>query len=403
MVLTASIDYASSYFQYPVLDKIHGKPTYETLKKLKKQLKSNAQSVESSLGGGRYGHLGLVINPTEYAKISTEAFVKPARPTPFQVPPFTANHDMVRLQSEYDDTVATYRTCEAVERTLIQQLVTALDGEFIKDLRDATTHNIRMAVHEVLDHLFESFGQVTPEDLLKEEIAMGSFYWDLNDPPVIMFNKIEDLLSLSEAAKMPKTEAQIVNYGLTLIKKTNDFEQALLNWYNKPLVDQTYANFKTHFTEAQKELKQVRGPKLRDTQYHQANEVTQLKAEMNRMKDEFMATMNVLTEASLAQEETEHQIEPPAVQEAPSGLNAAMLQLIQSMQKQLDASTSGKGTGKQPSKYRGRRNTSKYCWSHGACAHEGSECKYPKPGHKKEATFANKMGGSLDYCKECNE
>ena len=48
--------------------------------------------------------------------------------------------------------------------------------------------------------------------------------------------------------------------------------------------------------------------------------------------------------------------------------------------------------------FRPRRNTSKYCWSHGACAHEGVECTATKPGHKDSATFANKQGGSNAYC-----
>ena len=45
-----------------------------------------------------------------------------------------------------------------------------------------------------------------------------------------------------------------------------------------------------------------------------------------------------------------------------------------------------------------RNNTSHYCWSHGACAHDGSACKNKKPGHKDVATFDNKMGGSIAYC-----
>ena len=47
-------------------------------------------------------------------------------------------------------------------------------------------------------------------------------------------------------------------------------------------------------------------------------------------------------------------------------------------------------------------NTSKYCWTHGACAHGSNECKSPTDGHKSEATFENKMGGSSAYCGQRN-
>ena len=47
-----------------------------------------------------------------------------------------------------------------------------------------------------------------------------------------------------------------------------------------------------------------------------------------------------------------------------------------------------------------RTDTSKYCWSHGACNHGSAQCKKPKEGHQWSATFKNKMGGSTYYCKE---
>ena len=50
--------------------------------------------------------------------------------------------------------------------------------------------------------------------------------------------------------------------------------------------------------------------------------------------------------------------------------------------------------------YRKRKNTSKYCWSHGACAHSSADCNNKKRGHQDEATLKNKMGGSTRFCKE---
>ena len=45
-----------------------------------------------------------------------------------------------------------------------------------------------------------------------------------------------------------------------------------------------------------------------------------------------------------------------------------------------------------------KRNTNYYCWIHGACAYQTSECKIPAPGHKSDATFEDKKGGSVDFC-----
>ena len=41
-----------------------------------------------------------------------------------------------------------------------------------------------------------------------------------------------------------------------------------------------------------------------------------------------------------------------------------------------------------------KRNCSKYCWSHGACAHISPDCSNPREGHQLDATFALKKNGS---------
>ena len=49
---STNIDYVDTYFEFPTLTKIHGEPTYFHLKELKNELKANAASVTSDLGGG---------------------------------------------------------------------------------------------------------------------------------------------------------------------------------------------------------------------------------------------------------------------------------------------------------------------------------------------------------------
>ena len=64
-----SIYYASSYFKYKTPTPIQGAPSNKTLKQLKTELRANASSVESKLGGGDHGYLGLVLTDQEYATI----------------------------------------------------------------------------------------------------------------------------------------------------------------------------------------------------------------------------------------------------------------------------------------------------------------------------------------------
>jgi len=83
-----TIDYASLYFKYKTPTPIRGEPTHKSLKRLKLELQSNASSVETDLGGGNYGYLGLVLTDEEYATIpNTQPFVAPNYPPTLVIPP----------------------------------------------------------------------------------------------------------------------------------------------------------------------------------------------------------------------------------------------------------------------------------------------------------------------------
>ena len=72
---SGAVDYTASYFKFKTPMPIIGTPTHKTLKRLKQELRANASSVESDLGGGDHGHLGLVLIPAEYSSISATAYL----------------------------------------------------------------------------------------------------------------------------------------------------------------------------------------------------------------------------------------------------------------------------------------------------------------------------------------
>ena len=103
-----AIDYATTCFQYPVLDKIHGHSTFETLKTMKKQLKTNSQCVGDP---NTYGYLGFVLTQAEYNRATNTQFTPPADLGIFQVPPFTAVNKAMRLQEEHKENIRKFREC----------------------------------------------------------------------------------------------------------------------------------------------------------------------------------------------------------------------------------------------------------------------------------------------------
>ena len=59
--MTSNINYKDTIFEQDNLTPIRGEPTFKIIHKIWKDIKSNAKSVYSNIGGGAHGHLGLVI------------------------------------------------------------------------------------------------------------------------------------------------------------------------------------------------------------------------------------------------------------------------------------------------------------------------------------------------------
>ena len=84
--MASTVNYRDTHFERAQLTPICGKPTYDTVHKLWNEVKANARSVYSNLGGGTHGHLGLVLMTAQYAAISTIAFTRPDHPGPLAIP-----------------------------------------------------------------------------------------------------------------------------------------------------------------------------------------------------------------------------------------------------------------------------------------------------------------------------
>jgi len=206
----------------------------------------------------------------------------------------------------------------------------------------------------------------------------------------------------------------LLEKGLTLIRSTRDFEYALTQWELKPSSRKTWREFKTHFHEAQLNLKKIRGPTMRQAGYHQANMVVeQIKEEIDshlQARDSevlaMLQSIPALTPAS-----SSSSVESPIYdQQANALVDKTQLEILKLLKeltvelKQVKSSIPSSAnqptastTGREPRRYK-RTNVSKYCWSHGACAHDGKSCNQKRQGHKDEATFTNRMGGSSAYC-----
>ena len=88
MSTTANINLNELYFEYKVLTKIIGEPTFDKLHEMFRQLKANMAAVPCTLGGGENGYLGMNVSSAQYNTVAPGApFVPPPMPGALVIDP----------------------------------------------------------------------------------------------------------------------------------------------------------------------------------------------------------------------------------------------------------------------------------------------------------------------------
>ena len=419
----SSIDYINTQFEYPTLTRIHGQPNYPSLKIIKDEMKANASSVMSDLGGGANGHLGIMLTQLEYSSVSPTDYIKPLHPGALVIAAGTSQHESTRLREDHKEDIRQYRETTAIEQSLVKQLGQALPELYLRSFRNIHTNTITTDIPTLLTHLFTTYGAIESEELQEKAETLRQKVFDISQPLIIMFNKVDELQELATASGNPFTPRQLTEIGIQLIKNFNDFEKGLTTWFDLPTPDQTWPRFKIHFETARTSLRKVRGVTMRNTAYHQqANAMTgqvlqEIRAENLQLVDEVKSAEGNILRAMLASENQEN-INPQQTQSAnatmQTTLQTEMMKTLQAMQKEIaglkqeihNSKNGGGAPSRASSKARNKKPRtifSKYCWTHGAWHHNSRDCKFKAEGHKDTATFVNRMGGSNESCPPVTE
>ena len=258
MTSKSDIDYKNTHFEYPELSRIHGEPTTANLITLQREIRANAITVHTTLGGGHQGHLGLVCTAATYATIpNTQPYVRPNAPGQLALEQGLTQFQIAQARELHSENTRLFREVLAVERTIIQQIVGALDAKYLKALRDSVTNKITRSIPEILQHLFHAYGHVTPTELYELKQKVETMQFSPTEPVDTLITKINELADIADLAGSPLTDRQRVDIGYIVLQRSKPFKNSLRDWNTRPNVDRTYDNFKSHFRDAQIALRKT--------------------------------------------------------------------------------------------------------------------------------------------------
>jgi hypothetical protein len=239
----------------------------------------------------------------------------------------------------------------------------------------------------MLDHLFETYGNITAVDL---EINFENMRraWDPQQPVESLFKQIQYCADSSEAGGVIIGHPQQINIGYAKIFATGHFMSACRQWNEKHTIEKPWTQFKSHFAAAHRQHKQMQGESASTAGYHSANAT--VAHNEDQMAEPTIGALYNLATATAADR---------GVVVALTQANAHLTRQLEENSNELREMKALLNQERSAKRVQRSFNPSPtiYCWTHGfklGSTHRSVTCKTQKPSHKKEATRENNMGGS---------
>jgi hypothetical protein len=155
---------------------------------------------------------------------------------------------------------------------LNKQIISVFEPMYLDILNANMVGYANISARDMLDHLFETYSNITSVDL---EINLEHMRraWDPQQPVETLFKQIQDCDDYSEAGGVPIGPSQQINVGYAKVFATWHFMSACRRWNEKPAAEKTWTHFKSPFAAAHRQHKQIQGETAANAGYHSANAV----------------------------------------------------------------------------------------------------------------------------------
>jgi hypothetical protein len=133
----STVEDVMASFPHPVLPTVQGEPDYQTIHATRKFLQANSRAIDTHLGGGTLGHLGLIISDASYAMNAPTANDEPTlwiNPNAPGRAPETTDGTAAQISAAHhiwEEDVQTYRTCTSVQQALKKKIISVFEPMYL--------------------------------------------------------------------------------------------------------------------------------------------------------------------------------------------------------------------------------------------------------------------------------
>jgi hypothetical protein len=409
MVATVSRDDVLAVMPFPTLTRITGEPTYQDMKKWRKEMSSNLISVRMPvIWGQNKGLLGELQDPAVFLARNGAAYNPPlAAPPAYPVivaGATTAEREQARAEHAIEST--NWQTANHGRRIAVNIGAAAFEAYVYAELGDPDKGLNDVNIRMLYDHVMDRFAKISQ---LEIDSNLESFNEGIDPSKTLaVYTRKQELCQeTANDADVPITEATMVTTGTKHAVATGGMDQAWKEWMRTLAANRTWPNWKTHWTAAFQDKREL--VKLTGIAFNgMANS-----AQESELGDKMVSALDNLANAAVQKNDTFEQLVLS---------NKTLTESIRSQQDEIKKllaiitalSTSDRESGRTPSGG-GKTSTAPgasgggggipwdpvgYCWSHGfkvKMSHSSATCANKKEGH--DSHLNAKRGDEQGGCK----
>jgi hypothetical protein len=158
-------------FTNPILPTVQGETDYQTIHAIRKSLQANSRAIDTHLGGGTLGYLGLIVSDASYAMIAPASDAGPTlwvSPIALERAPDNTDGTSAQISAArhiWEEYVQTYRIYTSVQQALKKQIISVFEPMYLEVLNENMVGFANISARDMLDRLFGTYGNITAVDL----------------------------------------------------------------------------------------------------------------------------------------------------------------------------------------------------------------------------------------------
>jgi hypothetical protein len=270
-------------------------------------------------------------------------------------------------------------------------IITNVDDQYINKLKNEITEYATVTPLELMTHLWEKYGEIDESDRTENELRMKAA-WMPPSPIEDLFKQLRDGQKFAEKGGETISDDLLIRYGLEVLGATGLFTKECTKWCKYARAEKTWDKFQEFFTE-----------KVQDyIKNSTASTATYTAAQVEEILQQYQHDSNQVT--------SEPTNTPPAANAITAAdITAIVTEAINAATKHTNTGTPNNHNNNNNNKtpllcqgYNDKNEPVTYCWTHGVTKnlrHNSCTCTRKAEGHKDNATFSNRMGGSEKTCE----